>query len=195
MTTPGGMSKNTAADDFTYVDVTQLSVTPMTVVVLNHYEETDPHLVWAGGWFSVANVNDSGGSVKRATQAASVTIKFSGERVSLVGETHPYGGYAKVTLDKSSPVTIDFYSAATLYKQLVWESGTLASGNHVVTMEWTGNAEPRLAGHHHQPGPCSRFGWEPAVGESQRLATTGRTGTDGNAPDMTPVLDRRPGTS
>ena len=151
--------------------------------------------VWAGGWFSVANVNDSGGSVKRATQAASVTIKFSGERVRLVGETHPYGGYAKVTLDNFSPVTIDFYSAATLYKQLVWESGTLASGNHVVTMEWTGTRTPPRQGTTISLDLVAVLDGSLQVGESQRLATTGRTGTDGNAPDMTPVLDRRPGTS
>jgi len=146
VTTPGGTSQNTAADDFTYVDSSQTSFPPMIATVINHYEESDPHLSWTGAWFPVQNANDSGGYVMRATQPASVTIRFSGERVSLIGEMHEYAGWATVTLDNHGPVNIDFYSPGPLYKQVIWESGSLSPGDHVVTMEWSANQNPASQG-------------------------------------------------
>jgi hypothetical protein len=36
------------------------------------------------------------------------------------------------------PVSVDFYSSTTLYKQKVWSTPFLVPGNHTVTITWTG---------------------------------------------------------
>jgi hypothetical protein len=56
-------------------------------------------------------------------------------------------GIARVSLDYGTPVEVDLYSKVAAYKQNVWKTpGTLASGNHVVTIEWTGKKNAASTG-------------------------------------------------
>src|SRR5665811_696186 len=55
-------------------------------------------------------------------------------------------GIARVTLDTNAPVTVDLYNSSSLYKQKVWSSGTLTSGAHLVTIEYTGTKSSRAYG-------------------------------------------------
>jgi hypothetical protein len=103
------------------------------------YEQTDANLAYSGTWSTGSSTSYSGGSFKYANSAGSaVTVTFTGTSLVWVAKKSPVYGKAKVTLDGGAPVTVDLYSASTLYQQKVWNSGTLASGTHTVRIEWTG---------------------------------------------------------
>ena len=102
-------------------------------------EQTDSHLAFAGAWTTSSTTSASGGSFAYANaQGGSVTIAFNGTYLGLIAKKSNVYGIAKVTLDGGTPVMVDLYSASTLYLQKVWNTGTLAAGDHTVTVEWTG---------------------------------------------------------
>ena len=43
-----------------------------------------------------------------------------------------------MTLDGGPGVPVDFYSPTVQYQQPVYSTGSLTSGAHTVTIEWTG---------------------------------------------------------
>jgi SpoIID/LytB domain protein len=105
---------------------------------LNTYEQTDSRLAFAGSWATTSTTSASGGSFVYAnTSGSKVTIKFNGTYLAWIAKKSNQYGYAKVTLD-GTPVTVDLYSPVELWKQNVWNTGTLVSGAHTVTIEWTG---------------------------------------------------------
>jgi hypothetical protein len=102
-------------------------------------EQTDQHLGWTGDWSKVSNSSYSGGTAWYTNSAgASVTIEFDGTGLTLLGKKAPTYGIARVTLDGDSPVLVDLYNPTIVYKQEMWSSGEIASGHHVVKLEWTG---------------------------------------------------------
>jgi hypothetical protein len=114
------------------------SLTPTTRV-----EQTDSHLVWAGAWTTASSSIYSGGSFAYANASgASVTVNFSGVKLTLIGTTAYSYGKMKVTLDGTSTFTVDLYTPTALYKQTLWSSGLLPLGDHTVTLEWTGDKNP-----------------------------------------------------
>jgi hypothetical protein len=109
------------------------------VSAYTRYEQTDSHLAYAGAWSTTSTSSACGGSFAYANTAdSSVTIAFNGTYLGLLAKKSNLYGIAKITLDKGTPKMVDLYSATTLYQQKVWNTGTLASGDHTVTIEWTG---------------------------------------------------------
>jgi hypothetical protein len=116
------------------------------------YEQTDSRLAYAGTWSTSSVSSASGGSFRYAdTSGSSVTVSFNGTYLGWIAKKSPVYGKAKVTLEDKPPVTIDLYSASTLYLQKVWNTGTLPSGTHTVKIEWTGS------GTQHPRTPTSRW--------------------------------------
>ena len=70
--------------------------------------------------------------------AQSVTATFNGTYLAWLAKKSPFYGKTKVTVDGGDPVTVDLYSATTLYEQKAWSTGPLASGKHTVKIQWTG---------------------------------------------------------
>ena len=109
------------------------------LVQYTHAEETGSAFVYAGTWTPSGGTYASGGSFRYANAArASVTIPFTGTYLAWIAKTSPSYGYAKVTVDGTASYNVNLWSAATLYRQSVWNTGTLASGLHWVKIEWTG---------------------------------------------------------
>ena len=101
---------------------------------------TIAHLIWLpsyGAWTTGTSSYYSGGSTKYVNKAGSVTVNFTGVRLTLVVKRSTAYGYAKVTVD-GTPYTVNLYSATTLYRNKVWSSPFLTPGNHTVTIQWTG---------------------------------------------------------
>ena len=73
-----------------------------------------------------------------SSTGASVTIAFTGTGLDWIARKGSSSGIARVTLDGTTPVTVDLYNSSTLYKQRVWSSGLLTSGAHTVKIEYTG---------------------------------------------------------
>jgi subtilisin family serine protease len=110
-----------------------------TLKSATRYEQTDSRLKWSGTWTTASSTSYSGGSFRYANASGSkVTIEFTGVRLTLIAKKASNYGIARVSLDGGVPVSVDFYSSTTLYKQKVWSTPFLVPGNHTVTITWTG---------------------------------------------------------
>ena len=130
--------KGTAAGTRINIDAVDVlgTLNPVTLTTL---EQTDAHFTYAGAWATLPTSLASGGSTAYANSAGSrVTINFTGSCLVWLAKTASAYGIAKVTVDGGTPVLVDMYTASTLYKQKVWNSGLLTDGPHTVVIEWTG---------------------------------------------------------
>ena len=75
-----------------------------------------------------------------------MTLQFTGIYFAWIAKKSPVYGIAALTVDGGKPVTVDLYSASTLYQQKVWNSGLIDYGIHVVTIKWTGGKNPAASG-------------------------------------------------
>jgi murein DD-endopeptidase MepM/ murein hydrolase activator NlpD len=113
-------------------------------VALTTVEQTDSRFSYKGIWTTLTTASASGGSTVYVNKAgSSVTIDFTGSCLIWLAKTASVYGIAKVTVDGGTPVLVDLYSASTLYKQKVWNTGLLADGAHTVVIEWTGTKNAR----------------------------------------------------
>jgi Tol biopolymer transport system component len=118
------------------IDVTGILAQSATI----RYEQNTTKLVYAGTWYTNnAASSASGGSFKYSNLAgASVTVTFNGTYLAWITKLSPAYGKARVWLDGVDKGLVDLYSAADVWKQKVWSTGTLASGVHTVKIEYTG---------------------------------------------------------
>ena len=106
---------------------------------LTRIQQNNSLLAYSGTWTASTSTLASGGSFRFAkTSGSSVTIHFGGTNLAWIAKKSSIYGKARVTLDRGTPVLVDLYSLAPLWKQTVWTSGTLAYGYHTVKIEWTG---------------------------------------------------------
>jgi hypothetical protein len=109
-----------------------------TVPAVTRYEQKDTRVVFAGAWVASSNALASGSSFRYANAAASATVTFKGTYLAWIGKKSPEYGLAKVSLDGKAAVTVDLFSQTATWQQKLWDTGVLASGDHVVKIEWTG---------------------------------------------------------
>lgn len=103
------------------------------------HQQTEPRFTYSGTWKTSSATAASGGSFAYADSSrASLTIRFIGTHLAWIAKTSPVYGEAEVTVDGGSASTVDLYSATTAWQQTVWETETLDSGPHTVTIAWTG---------------------------------------------------------
>jgi hypothetical protein len=139
--TPTPHTEDTAAA--TTITSSPIAMSPaMTMVhagLWTRYEETDPHVIWAGEWTVSTGPERSGGSDRWSEDpSAMVTVNFSGTGIRLIGTKRNAGGQARVTLDGGAPVEVSFMHDGQLFGQTIWSSGTLTSGTHVLWIDSTG---------------------------------------------------------
>ena len=121
VTTAGGTSATSAADQFTYV------------AAPTRYEQTDGHIVKSGTWVDWANNVASGQSYGRsATVGASATIYFTGTQIAWIAFKGTTTGKADVYVDgtKVTPTPIDLAGTGT--QSTVWTSNALSNTHHTV---------------------------------------------------------------
>ncbi len=103
------------------------------------YQQTDPKLIYAGTWGTADQWGASGGTFKYATtQGASLTIKFGGSCLDLIGKKSPQYGKARAILDGVDVGYVDFYDPDWTYQELVYTTGPIAGGQHTLILEWAG---------------------------------------------------------
>jgi hypothetical protein len=103
------------------------------------HQNDESRFTYSGKWRTVSASSASGKSLAVAdTSGASVTVRFKGTGIYWLAKKSPAYGEAKLTLDGGEPQTVDLYSASTVWKKKVWDSGTLESSDHTVTVSWTG---------------------------------------------------------
>jgi hypothetical protein len=103
----------------------------------NRYEETDPRLVYGGSWSTLMGPECSAGAIRCCADPAAgvITIRFSGININVIGLKSDLSGSAYVTLDGGTPVTVSYLGSGLEYQQLIWSSGPIAAGEHVVTIQ------------------------------------------------------------
>jgi hypothetical protein len=103
------------------------------------HQETESRFTYAGTWKTISATLASGKSFVVADAAGcSVTVRFSGIGMTWIAKASPAYGQAKVTVDGGTAQTVDLYSASTVWKKKVWDSGALEAGAHTVVISWTG---------------------------------------------------------
>jgi SpoIID/LytB domain protein len=101
-------------------------------------DSTNPNIAHLGSWATAYTTSAYGGSWALADGPAKASVSFDGTYLVLVAKTAPNYGKASVSLDGGPAVPVDFYSPTVQYQQLVYNTGSLTSGAHTVTIEWTG---------------------------------------------------------
>ncbi len=129
----------------TRVNIDALDVAgTLTKATLAVVEQSDPRIAYRGTWNVSPTSSASGGTFNSASaQGSSATIFFTGTAVRYVATTGPSFGRATLTLDGGSPVSVDLYSSSLRYKRVVWSAIDLSAGNHVLTINWTGQKNTR----------------------------------------------------
>lgn len=103
------------------------------------YQQTDKRFDYEGTWKTNKTASASGGGYTLTKRSrSSVTVTFTGIQLDWYAKTGPPYGKARVIVDDNDPVTVDLHSADEQWKQLVWSSGRLEMGTHVITIKWTG---------------------------------------------------------
>jgi trimeric autotransporter adhesin len=112
--------------------------------LIGRYQQNNDKFEYAGTWSTTKNASASGGSFALTKKShSSMTVDFTGIQLDWIAKTGPAYGKAQVIVDDGLPVTVDLYSAEEAWREIVWSSGRLEMGAHVVTIRWTGlmNAE------------------------------------------------------
>jgi sugar lactone lactonase YvrE len=111
------------------------------------YQESSPHLVFAGTWTTTPNPGDNGGAAASSTSAnASVDLTFRGTSIRWQSHRQPDGGIGAVFIDGVKVGTIDLYAASTVLKQTVYAKHDLAPGTHTIRVARTGNKNASSSG-------------------------------------------------
>jgi Tol biopolymer transport system component len=128
VTAAGGKTQDTPADDYTY-----LAALVKRLMGHHRYEQTDLHLLYSGQWDTGSNNSHSAGSIYYSDdEEGTITITFKGNKLDWIAEMGPLMGKALVSIDGGEPVLVDLFSQTELLQQMVWSTGTLDYGMHVI---------------------------------------------------------------
>ena len=110
------------------------------------HEQTGTGLSYSGSSAASWKRTRARGSFALADSTASLTIRFIGTAVSWIAKESPAYGEAKVTVDGGTAKTVDLYSSTTVWKHVVWSSGSLKKAAHTVVISWTGKKSAAATG-------------------------------------------------
>lgn len=109
----------------------------------------DGQFDYGSGWSTSTGLDTSrwqDGTEHWTNGTSSFTLRFTGTAVRLFGVTAPGHGIAAVSIDGGPEVLADSYAATRSYKQLLFESPTLADGTHTLTYRVTGDKNAASTG-------------------------------------------------
>ncbi|MHC1783036.1 MAG: PT domain-containing protein [Anaerolineaceae bacterium] len=102
------------------------------------YDDRHAALSYSGSWQPWNTSGPYGGTYMYASTAGDVvSLRFSGTNVSLVYDKNITRGSASISIDGVQAATINAYASSLLWQQR-WDSGTLASGTHTITVTFLG---------------------------------------------------------
>jgi Tol biopolymer transport system component len=106
----------------------------------NRYEQDHELILYSGNWETGQNKAHSGGSNLYSNDPkATITITFKGTRLDWIAAMGPLMGKALVSIDGGEPVLVDLFSQTELFQQLVWSTGDLEYGVHVIKITFPTN--------------------------------------------------------
>jgi subtilisin len=96
-------------------------------------DSNSPQVRWRGSWKTVARAGATGSSVRESrAAAATATLAFTGRGVALVAPRGPGLGQLTVTIDDQPAGTVDLSNTSAHPRRIVFASGPLADGQHVI---------------------------------------------------------------
>ena len=113
-----------------------------------------PAALFKGTWTNVALAGAYGGTLKRSSTSANVTLvpavtfTVSGN-AAWVSTLGPNQGLAQIQVDNGKPEVVDTYAPTTQTGRVVWARDALAAGTHTVTLTVLGKKSPV------NPGACN----------------------------------------
>ena len=101
-------------------------------------QESNSKLSYVGKW-NITSDNKASGSKRRYanTTGSKVTMKFTGTGIKIISALGKDRGVAKVTIDGKS-YSVDMYSATYKSQAVAFQKTDLSSGNHTITVQYTG---------------------------------------------------------
>ncbi len=103
------------------------------------YQDTDRNITYTGLWESTTSTSASGETFRYIDETGGkASVTFNGTYLAWIAKKSNQYGIARVTVDGEDKGTVDLYSATATFGASVWNTGTLDSGEHTVTIEWTG---------------------------------------------------------
>ena len=119
------------------------------------YQETAP-MDYTGEWTPLDNGNASGGHLKYSNDLvppeASCSFTFTGTSISWIGFKQYNMGISEVWIDEEKVAEVDLYAPGTpsnpntLWKQVLYTSNNLPSGEHTITIKPTNQKNPLSSG-------------------------------------------------
>jgi hypothetical protein len=122
---------------------------PSAAAAADFVDDGDPSVQYTGSWNSYVNsptftyFGGTGRLSVATSPHASVTVQWSGGRAQVIGSTEHNGqvrGLADVTVDGQSAGEADYVTAGNQSKQVVFDTGPLAAGDHTLTITARGEA-------------------------------------------------------
>ncbi|MBP1993778.1 S-layer homology domain-containing protein [Paenibacillus eucommiae] len=105
-------------------------------------DSANPVVRYSGAWNIVPDGGEGAGAIyyggsqaHTKAQGAYAYIPFYGTAAQVIASSSYSRGKAKVYVDGEYKETIDLYSAETQFQKVVYDTGTLAEGMHVVRIE------------------------------------------------------------
>jgi hypothetical protein len=98
-------------------------------------DDDDPLVRYTGDWRTYASSLYAGGTLVLAFEnGAYADIPFYGTGAKLVSDKRPLRGKGAVYVDGVYKATVDFYNPTIIYKQTVFDTGTLPAGLHTIRL-------------------------------------------------------------
>lgn len=120
-----------------------------TTRIINDFDTGDglDQFKFYGPWSTstgIANLHNgdehwsSSGSWAGKPENVYYTVKFEGEQLKLVGIKAPNHGIYAVSVDGGAEVEVDAYASSRQFKQVLYDTGKLKSGQHTIKVRATG---------------------------------------------------------
>jgi len=111
------------------------AVSPVINTRLLVRDSAGERVSWTGGWRTRRLSSAAGRSVRTARGAgAEATLQFTGRAVAVVAPRGPGRGRIDVSIDGVRVATVDLSAPRTQPRRIVFASGALVAGDHVITV-------------------------------------------------------------
>ncbi len=134
---------STGSSDWLRIDSADLELSTLII------DNEDPQISYTGTWQEYTLAGDMGGTHRTGKANGSYAeIAFTGTNAKLLGIRNSGLGEAKVYVDGVYQTTIDLYHPTIELQYVMYDTGTLAFGNHTVKLEAAWTKSPLSTGYY-----------------------------------------------
>ena len=109
-------------------------------------DSNSSQIEYSGTWRTTGSPSDNGASIKYAYATSSASLTFTGSTVAYIARTTSSSGTSNISIDGKVVATVNGYSAAPAYQQILFSTSNLSSGTHTIKVSRTGQKDARSNG-------------------------------------------------